>query len=38
MLNNIDYNKNRQIITKSAAAELHAMFKEYYTNEEDLVK
>ena len=38
MLNNIDYNKNRQIITKSAAAELHEMFKKYFTNEEDLVK
>ena len=37
-LNNIDYNKNRQVITKELSAELYAMFKEYFTKEEDLVK
>ena len=38
VLNNIDYNKNRQIITEELSAELYTMFKEYFTKEEDLVK
>jgi pimeloyl-ACP methyl ester carboxylesterase len=42
VLNNIDYNQNRQVITEGLSAELsaelYAMFKDYFTKEEDLVK
>lgn len=38
VLNNIDYNKNRQPLTKELSAELYAEAKEYFTKEEDLVK
>jgi len=38
VLNNIDYNKNRQVITTELSADLYTMLKEYFTKEEDLVK